>query len=181
MPVTKAGMFSFHAVGGIGKGKKAKIGRVAPPPPPPPPPEPFHIGDEAIPRDFTRTDNWTLVDVGHPADGTGKTTKIWLYPEAQITGVRLAIFYKVAPLKLTTRDWINLPDTPAGYHEYEVELNTVEGDFIGIYFATGSFYVDVLFHEQIYTAEALLIPCDNDWFDSRAGYAISLGGEGVRD
>jgi len=78
---------------------------------------------------------WVLKD--NPADGTGRITLIEIWADTDLTGVQIATFYVVSGNNLSTRDTQNIGNITGGSKQIVgVDLDIVEGDFIGIYWTS---------------------------------------------
>ena len=100
--------------------------------------------------DFSIGATYTLINIDKPATGTGKITQVHIahLAASPMTGVKVAIFYCTTPPvgpatyyeKFTARDSETIGDLPVsdGIKTFDVDLDVVEGDFIGLYWAGGS-------------------------------------------
>ncbi|GAI25640.1 unnamed protein product, partial [marine sediment metagenome] len=133
MPGVKGGFFSIGATGSIGKGKKSKMGKAVPAAPPPPPQE-ITIGGDPDDHPMDWGGGSTLITDG-PADGTGKITKVAFYAKSTTYNPYFGIFYRTGPNLYTCRDWVQIMGTyfRKEVHDVDVDLDVVEGDYLGMY------------------------------------------------
>ncbi len=143
----------------------------------PTPPEDITIGQEAIDRDAFFSATYTLI-ANVAADGTGKITEIQLWAVTSLLGVEVATFYRAPPPNFWTRDTQTIGAVGAGYQTFPVDLDVVEGDFLGIYFSEGQIERSWEGYEGIFSSPGDRIPCIDHFFTPWAGDAISLHGTG---
>jgi len=101
---------------------------------------PIDIGSEAIERS-----SWAHLLSGHtrilkenPANNTGRITSVEIWAEINLTGTIIATFNEISPNVFTARDSYAIGNVTAGSKQtFEVNLNVVEGDFIGLYYSSG--------------------------------------------
>lgn len=136
------------------------------------------IGSPAIDRANALGWDNTFVEKNNPANVTGKILQVQVYAQADMTGAIIAIFEEVEANKLTARDNIVIGNITAGsVQSFDVNLNVVTGDYIGIYFATGILKLDTFgggnwWHEGDETS------CINLAFTFFANRTMSLYGKG---
>lgn len=135
------------------------------------------IGCEAIDRNSQRN---TATDINktNPANDSGIIDTVEIYARAAMTNVKVATFYVVDGNNLSTRDYIYIGNVSVGYHQYNVNLNVVAGDYIGIYH---SGYIEVGTSGgdgYWYCNDSDMIPCTNQAFSYYPSYQISLYGTG---
>lgn len=127
--------------------------------------------------------NFTHINKSNPANATGKITRIEMYVYANLSNCKIATFYRPDPdnfpNNLSTRDTEFLGTVLSGKQILEVDLNVVEGDYIGIYFTAG--YVCAV--EPGYSGKWYLnedkIPCTNQIFNaSTTNDTVSIYGTG---
>ena len=138
------------------------------------------IGSAAIDRVTSDSQNYVLVDQNTVATGTGVITSIEIYAATAMTGVEVATFYVVSGNNLSTRDNITLGSVAAEYNIFAVNLDVTSGDYIGIYYATGTIDRTTSGTGYWYVANDN-IPCTNLAFTSQADRTISLCGTGTTD
>lgn len=123
MPIPKAGLFSFHAVGGIGKGKKALMGKAVVPPAPP--------------REYTEEQTTcisvSLLYAAYPRMGQWlaisdrKVTKLafYIYKAGSPSGDLILTIRKIADDGIiASKLWGNAADLPSGATWIEVTFDT---------------------------------------------------------
>lgn len=86
--------------------------------------------------------NITHINKTNPADGTGKITQVKIYAYANLSNCEVGIFYRPDPVgfpnKLSTRDVVTIGTVVSGSEQtFGVDLEVVEGDYIGIVFTAG--------------------------------------------
>lgn len=134
------------------------------------------------------TSSWahgTLINKSNPANASGVITTIHIYGKVNMPEVTVAIFYcpdpDGFPNNLTTRDEEYITDLlEPGYHEYTVDLDVIEGDYIGIHYTNGDIEKKLGDEQGIWyknTTDA--IPCTNYTFYFQASNAIALYGTGT--
>jgi hypothetical protein len=137
------------------------------------------MGNEAIDRSTYNSSPKTNVDKNNPANASGTITSVEIYAYSALTLVEVATFFTVSGNNLSTRDTEIIGSVTAGYHQYNVNLDVVIGDFIGIYFATGSLDRSTeTATGSVYVASDQ-IPCTNVTFTALANNTISLYGTGA--
>ncbi|GAH36964.1 unnamed protein product, partial [marine sediment metagenome] len=137
--------------------------------------------------------NWTIVDACTSADGTGKitTVEVWVYSAG--AGCKVAIFYRPdssgAPNNLTARDseivQIDGEESgviPSGSKQtFTVDLDVVEGDFIGIYGTSGSIEMEAEASDGYWYEAGDQTSCINVEFAETTGKILSLRGIGATE
>ncbi|GAJ03758.1 unnamed protein product, partial [marine sediment metagenome] len=104
-----------------------------------PPPVPIDIGSEAVEGNNGVGNNKTIISKINPANATGTITKIEIYPRNKMSNVKVATFTEVSPGVFTTRDYEVIGTVTAGAKRtFVVNIDVVEGDFIGFYSSSGS-------------------------------------------
>ena len=95
------------------------------------------IGNPAITGDIlVGGDVYTQVDKKTPADGTGTITTVEVWLRASTTATIIAIFSESGGY-LTARDYESVGALSEDYNSFSVNLDVVEGDYIGIYYEGG--------------------------------------------
>jgi len=141
------------------------------------------VGSPCIARDLNFGGDATYIDLSNPSNLTGKLTTVYIWAKVSMASAKVATFY-VSGGKYTARSASgNLGAVGSGALKiFSVNLDVVEGDFIGIYFTdagdqiaadnnTGGSGVASLIGDQ--TA------CVDATFNFSADYRISLYGEGL--
>jgi hypothetical protein len=139
------------------------------------------IGSAAVEGD----DYWDFgniwINSANSSNGTGEITSIEIYSHVAMTGCDVATFYRPDPInfpnKFTTRDWITIGDVALGYNQFDISLNVVEGDFIGIRFADG-YIKSTVTVDTIWMVTRDNIICDNISFSADLTGLLSLYGTG---
>ena len=139
------------------------------------------IGSPAIDGDDYADAPRTIVSGENPANATGKITSVEIWANTNMTGCKVATFFVVSGNNLSTRDYQVIGDVTANSKQtFEVDLDVEEGDYIGVYFATGriEFQMDVpAISRWEYTGDR--IPCTNTAFTYYGYKFLSLYGTGV--
>lgn len=141
------------------------------------------IGQEATNRDSYRSEGNTEVDSNNAANGTGTITSIEIWTNTIIYGAKVATFYVVSGDNLTARDseivQVDGQDAgviPSGSKQTAiVNLNVVEGDFIGLYWTSGQ--LEATFLEGVWALAGDQTACNDATFSALAR-RISLKGIG---
>ena len=143
------------------------------------------MGNDPINQTSTSLGWTTQIDGNVPANASGTITSIEVWAGNAWIGVQVATFYRPDPdnfpNKFTTRDYETLPNNAsAGYQQYDVDIDVVEGDFLGIYLPR-YYYID-------YTTGAAgwsftsspydQIPCTDITFGINPSRKMSLRGTG---
>lgn len=100
------------------------------------------IGAEAIDRNSSIGTEGTWINVSNTANATGVITSIETWARTNVAGAIVATFYStggVTSTKIfTARDSEAIGSIASGAKRtYEVEIDVVQGDYIGIYIASG--------------------------------------------
>lgn len=96
------------------------------------------VGGQAIDRnDYNElTKTWIVKE--NPANATGKITTVEIWANQDLAGAIVAIFTQGVANVFTARDSHSIGNITAGSKQtFEVDLNVVEGDFIGLYWTSG--------------------------------------------
>lgn len=134
------------------------------------------------------TSSWvhaTLINKSNPANASGVITTIHIYGKVNMPEVTVATFYRPDPggfpNNLTTRDEEYITDLlEPGYHEYTVDLDVIEGDYIGIHYTNGDIEKKVNGEQGIWYKNGTdAIPCNNYVFYFQASNAVALYGTGT--
>jgi len=130
--------------------------------------------------------------VPNPANKTGKITQIELYAYSNLSGCKVATFYRPDPVghpnNFSTRDIEYIGTVMSGSKQtFKVNLDVVEGDRIGIYFTAGYICATPPYsgYGERWFIEADKIPCTNQTFevpplpgDTQSIYGTGSIGEG---
>ena len=97
------------------------------------------IGADAIDRPTTLSATATYVDLNNPADDTGTITAIDIWAAANISDLKVGIFYSTGGDDYKVRSVENIGSVTSGSKQTFTGLNlpVVTGDFIGCYFSAG--------------------------------------------
>ena len=141
------------------------------------------IGSPATDRPSSLSDNITSVCMENPANASGKIISVEIYAyDAEawpMTGIEVATFFVVSGNNLSTRDSQALANiTTSGKHIREVDLNVVEGDYLGIFYSGGYIERDTTGFDGIWFISGDNIPCSDVTFGVFGGDTISLYGTG---
>ena len=90
------------------------------------------MGNPAIAAATIVGNGYTIVDKKTPANGTGTITTVELWSSASATTAIVATF-SAAGNVLTSRDFEAVGAVVANFNSFEVTLDVVEGDYLGIY------------------------------------------------
>ena len=138
------------------------------------------IGCPAIDRDYSWSGGATQVNIGNPANASGKITSIEIWASTNLTDVKVATFFVESGNNLSTRDSEVIGAVTAGAKRtFEVDLDVQEGDYLGMYHVTGAIEEDFSGGEGLWNKVSDEIPCENVLFSLAAGYVISLYGTGA--
>ena len=148
------------------------------------------IGSEAS----DRTNSWgttvvTVINKNTPATGTGKITTVEIWAATEMAGCEVATFFVVSGNNLSTRDYETVNNgngagvVLAGSKQtFVVDLDVVEGDYLGIYYSSGALDCVLSGAGGWYvTPNADHIPCTNQAFTAIASRDYSLGGTGTTE
>ena len=127
--------------------------------------------------------DFTFINKSNPANKTGKITRIEMYVYYNLSNCKVATFYRPDPggfpNNLSTRDTEYIGTVMSGSKQvFEVDLDVVEGDFIGIYFTAGYLCCAIpgYTNSKWYIKEDK-IPCTNQTF-SLGDDTLSIYGTG---
>lgn len=137
------------------------------------------MGEEAITR--PEVDDGTCVNMGNPANLSGKITSVEIYTNWQgLTACKVATFFVVSGNYLSTRDYEVIGNVPGDQKSiYPVNIDVVAGDYIGLYFTAGYIKRDSVGLGGEWTNGADKIPCVNQLFSLNVGFGVSLKGLGL--
>ena len=141
----------------------------------------IYIGSPAIDGTHYYTDtDTTRISGANPADGNGKITLVEIYAYTTMTQCEIAIFRQVSANVFTVIDSILIGNIYAGTKRcFAVNLDVEEGDYIGIYFATGQIELNTGTYPGNWALIGDNIPCTEVTFDvSPTTIPMSLCGTG---
>ncbi len=95
------------------------------------------IGPACINRASDFSGNNTYIQTDNPANAAGTITSVEIYVNANMFGVKVAIFSEGATGYFTAQDSESIGNLVAGKQTVEVSLSVNEGEFIGLYFGNG--------------------------------------------
>lgn len=138
------------------------------------------IGSPAIDRATSFTPNTTLIDKNNPANDTGTITSVKIYSAATLSNVEVATFFWISGSNYSTRDYETVTGVTAGQTTHTVNIDVQSGDFIGIYYSSGT-GVDygTSGGVAIYYSNGDHIPCTNHGFTNISSYVMSVYGTGT--
>jgi len=134
------------------------------------------IGMPAIHRSTSLGTGFTLVEISNPASTGGTITSVEIYVASPSSNVKVAIFYVVSGNNLSTRVFEVIGDVASGYNQFDVNLNVLAEDFIGIYNAD----LELDFEGYgVWYAIGDEIPCTDTTFTDFGEGPMSLYGTGA--
>lgn len=143
----------------------------------------IEVGYAAISRDAGADVRTTIC--GAAADGTGKITSVEIWARTEMAGCEVAIFTQGEANVFSTRDYETVNNgngagvVLAGSKQtFVVDLDVVEGDFIGIYYSAGTIEFGTGGSRWYSGATVDWIPCTDETFTSQ-GFLVSLYGTGA--
>ena len=98
------------------------------------------IGSEAVSQSNSTSSGYTLISKVNPANKAGYLTRIEIYAKTNIGGAKVGTFYQVSGNTYKCRDSAVIGDVSSGSKQSftELSIEVQVGDFIGIYFSSGS-------------------------------------------
>lgn len=139
------------------------------------------IGNPAIYRDFAFAWNYTIIDLENPANESGKIKSVELWAKTNLLQCEVATFFHVAGNNYSTRDHQYIGSVTAGAKRtFVVDINVQVGDFIGIYYDTGTIARDYVGGIGLMYAAGDRIPCTNLTFYLKEDDRMSVYGIGVQ-
>jgi hypothetical protein len=141
---------------------------------------PITIGPGAVDRSSQGAPNWTQVSKTNPAAEAGIIDTVEIWGAADMTGVVVASFYVVSGNNLSTRDYVNIGDVPAGSKQVftGLSLQVQPGDYIGMYCVAGTIETGAPAGGGRWYKPGNYIPCANAAFTYTAFTDYSLYGSG---
>jgi len=128
--------------------------------------------------------NFTHINKTNPANLTGKITRIEMYVYYNLSNCKVATFYRPDPAgfpnNLSTRDTEIIGTVISGSKQiFEVDLDVVEGDYIGIVFTAGYICAAEPGYSGKWYINEDKIPCTNQTFEATVtNDTISIYGTG---
>lgn len=147
----------------------------------------FYMGSVAIDRLDEFGYDFTIVGKDGPSEETGRITTIEIWSKANMTSVKVAIFYQIEGNYLSTRSWCYIGAIAKGskqtftedFYGNPISLDVLEGDYLGMYYDGGAMEVTASGFSGMWYKLEDKIPCVNTSFFWANNYAISLRGIGV--
>lgn len=142
------------------------------------------IGSAATDRGSTMSQNITRINKNTSATGTGTITLVKIYVAAQIDSLVVGTCYLVSGTTFTTRDSeiiIGGANIATGYHEYEVELDVILGDYITLCFNTGTVETDTTGGAGVWWVGGQIVPFADTEFTFADDYIMSFCGTGATE
>ena len=137
------------------------------------------MGDPATNRGQAYTTN-TVVSKTNPANAAGTITSVEIWANNVLSNVEVATFFVVTGDNLSTRDTYTIGTVDSGSKQTKtVDLDVEIGDFIGIYFTSGSIDYDWSGGVGILLKAGDNIPCTDAAFSPYNGQPLSLYATGV--
>lgn len=124
------------------------------------------IGPGAVDRTDDDIWSYTVVLLDNPANATGTITSIEVWAQANITGLRVGIFYLVSGTTYKCRSSVTIGNVAAGAKrtftapDDFAALDVVAGDFIGSYFSGGNIEAEPAGDGQMYKKGEFIDPGD---------------------
>lgn len=133
--------------------------------------DPIDVGTIPTNRAGTAPAGNTYVYLDNPANNAGHLTSIELWAASNLTGCKVGTFYLVSGTIYHCRDAEAIGSVTAGSKQtFTVDLVVEVGDFIGIYYATGT-----LERTDTGGAGAYFIASDQVVIGSEQSYALTAG------
>jgi len=143
------------------------------------------IGSPAIDRTNWYGEYMTFIEMGNPANETGKITSVEIYAYSAMSGVKVAIFYRPDPdnypAYFTARNNETIGNVALGYNQFEVNLDVVVGDFIVLYWTAGGIEKDSSGGSGAYFKVGDQTGCSNTEFTLEPNCVLSLYGTGTTE
>jgi len=135
------------------------------------------IGCPAIDRASYLAGPRTVINKGNPANATGIITTVEIYAYANLTDCEVTTFYEGTANRLTTRDYEAIGTVTSGSKQtFMVSLNVQTGDYLGIFYQSGSIERDTSGGVGLWYIDSDQIPCDTYLFTLGATWVASLYG-----
>jgi len=137
------------------------------------------MGNAATDRASSTSFANTWIDRNNPANATGTITSIEIYIATAVTGLDIGIFYVESGDTLSTRDDVTIGALGAGYHQVDVDLDVVLGDYIGYTKDTGTVDVGSDVSTGEWYVDGDYVPCTSKAFTQYANRVHSLYATGA--
>jgi len=139
----------------------------------------INIGMPAIDRGAS-LGSYTLINIGNPANASGKITSVEIWASGYLENCEVATFFVVSGNNLSTRDYEAIGGVHHGSKQtFPVDLDVEVGDYIGVYYTSGSIERDTSGYDGCWYTNTDQIPCTDFTFSTSSGSAISLYGTGA--
>ena len=122
----------------------------------------------------------TFIDLANPANYTGKITSVQIWAWVTMDYAKVATFYKVGDNYTARSASGDLGTVTSGAaRTFDVDLDVVAGDYIGIYFTTGNIETSYEGGSGVVWKAGDQTSCVDATFGLYADFAISLYGTGI--
>lgn len=98
------------------------------------------VGPGATDRASTIAATYTIIDFGNRANATGTLDTVEIYAATDLTGCKVGTFYRTTGNTFQCRDSEAIGNVTSGSKQTftSLSISATEGDYLGIYFATGT-------------------------------------------
>jgi len=97
------------------------------------------IGGACIDRNASQSQGWTIISKDNPANANGTVTKLCVWCNTPMSGIKIASFYLINGTTYKCRAVDNVANLSAGKHEnIVISLAVQTDDILGIYFTSGT-------------------------------------------
>ena len=101
------------------------------------------IGSAAIDRSGVSWDGYTRIDLANPANAAGTIDTVQIYCAALMNGVVVGTFFLVSGTTYECRDSAAIGEVTPGLKTFDgLSIGVEAGDFIGIYWTSGTLETD---------------------------------------
>ncbi len=137
----------------------------------------IEVGADPTDRAALAPSGYTFISKERPCLTPGHVTKVSLWADTPLTGLKVGLFRQVGANDFTTHSWVNLGNVAAGYSQHDVDLEVDVGDYIGAHWLSGSIDMDNA-GEGLWYWGGSGFPCTNQTFSLWADKTFSLYGWG---
>ena len=139
------------------------------------------VGPGATDRASNESALYTYIVKTNSANAIGITDTFEIWANTNMTGCECALFYVVSGDNLSTRDSEAIGNVTAGSKQTftGLSMTTVTGDYLGVYFLTGTIDEVTSGGGGIWYEGADRIPCVNNAFGTVASWEMSIYATGV--
>lgn len=137
------------------------------------------VGSAAILDGYSMGAGWTIISLNNPVNESGTVTSVEIYAQSNLADCVVGIFYLVSGNTYKCRDSESVGTVTGGSKQtFSVTLNAQVGDFIGIYYTSGTIYVNTSGGSGLVRAVGEFIDVDDQTAYSLDGpsYVMSLYG-----